>query len=246
MSRLFQHKTYPALCRDLFGFSFKLPVALEPTPPYKFGRWAAGTGRFAFIELGPFDCSGQIAKLPRPASTVLAANISCMDGTTAAELTQSVGNTFSALYDYADMFVLDTFRPDSAGVVALQNADSLSEVLDSLLENRRFYDSSKPILVRVSPAISQPALEDMVHYLRMCGADGIIAGHDTFCPELVSRIFAITRGRFPLVACGGAGTPARVEELLAAGADMVQVPRFRSKKIIHSLEKAQKQTHQNL
>jgi len=206
----------------------------------KVGKWAVGAGRFSFVELGPFSGHERIDRLPKPSSTVMAANISSMEGNTAAELTQSIGDTFSSLYDYADMFVLDTFRKDSAGVVALQNADSLSEVMDSLLDTRRFYDSTKPILVRVSPSISQPALEDILHYLRLSDADGIIAGFDTFCPELVKRIYAITQGRFPLVACGGANSPARVAELLAAGADMVQVPKFRSKMIIRSLEKAQK------
>ena len=237
MKHIFSHKTYPSLRRDLLGFSFDIPVALEPTPVYRPSKWAVGGSRYAFVEIGPVTDGTREIGFKKPSSLVVASNISNMQGRTAAELSRSITASFSKLYDFADLFVLDTFRPDSDNVVVLQNADVLSEVMDSLLESRRFYDSAKPILVRVSPSISQTALQDIIHYLRMSDADGIIAGYDCFSPELVTRVYAITGGRFPLIACGGINNPAKADEILKAGADMIQISRYGTQRIIKHLEK---------
>ena len=68
----------------------------------------------------------------------------------AEDIVRDLTAAFSMMYDFADMFVIDTFRPNCDGVVALQNIDIMSEVLDSILDMRNCYDEYKPILVKVA------------------------------------------------------------------------------------------------
>ena len=240
MFRIFSKKTSPSLKRELFGMNFSTPLALEPFPSEHPASKPHGGNLFAFSEIGPFTKGGAKVFAPKTSQQIVAANISNMDGRTTEELTKSIVASFSGLYDRADLFILDTFRPDKDGVIALQNVDALSEVMDAVLESRRFYDSDKPVLVRVSPSIAQSSLEGIIHYLRMSDADGIIAGYDSYCPELVRRIHNITQGRFPLLACGGINSPERADEMLAAGADMLQVSLFSANRILKHLKSKDK------
>ncbi|MDT3365753.1 MAG: quinone-dependent dihydroorotate dehydrogenase [Bacteroidota bacterium] len=159
--------------------------------------------------------------------------------------------SFAQMYDFADFFVVnltDSRRPD-AGLQA--DTDLMSEVLDELLEMRLVYDGYKPILLKISSDLMPDLLDTILDYALLSGIDGIVAGGPAgrsaelkTSPqrlqelgeggisgrpafqgmlETVRHISARSKGRLPVVACGGILSPEDAEMALEAGASLVEV-----------------------
>lgn len=167
------------------------------------------------------------------------------------EIIRDYQTVFSLIYDFADMFTVNISSPNDSGILRIEDPTSLADVMDPLLELRLCYDSYKPILLKVSPDIPYDQLDGMLDYCMLSGVDGIIAGGATrkrdglnckprriksigqgclsgapVFPKslaLVKHIHEYTKGRFPIIGCGGITTPARAEEMLKAGASLIQV-----------------------
>ena len=167
------------------------------------------------------------------------------------EMIRDCQMAFSMMYDFADMFTVNISTPNESGVLTIQDSVSLADMIDPLLELRLCYDTYKPILIKVSPDIPYEQLEGMLDYCRISGVDGIIAGGGSrkldvlTCKdrkknsisngcisgaplfpqtlELVKHIHEYTKGRFPIIACGGIMTPEQASDILNAGASLIQV-----------------------
>jgi len=249
MRSIFGKRSYPALAREVFGIRFGHPIGLAPgfLPDGEFINACSG---FSFVEIGPLTVLPQGNPVTRgffrkkaaaegdnkgirnaiehihrsKPHTVVAANLAPAFVHRATEdIVRDLTTAFTMMYDFADMFVIDTFRPNCDGTVALQNIDILSEVLDSILEMRTCYEDPKPVLIRVLPSISRTVLGEFLDYGRLYGVDGIIAGFKDYPLDLVKDVVAMTQGRYPVIACGGIDTPQKAEALLDAGACLVQM-----------------------
>jgi len=150
------------------------------------------------------------------------------------DVVSDITKAFSLLYDFVDGFVVDTFRKNSEGSHMLQEVDFLSEVIDSLVNMRRCYEEDKPIYVRVAPNIQEELLDQIIHYLRISGVDGLIVGYDTCSLEAVKSISAKTDGRFPIIASGHTSSVEDALSYFNAGASFIQTDR-RLKKIEKSI-----------
>ncbi len=231
----------PGLARELAGMRFESPIALEPALSFN-RRWiGSGDGRFAFEEIGPIDSEQmeQRVRLKRPSALRHALNITHSGLKTAEDLFRENVDAFARMYDYSGLFVLDTFRPDASGALPLQNADTLSEMLDRMMDIRRFYGGDKALLVRISPMVAERELAGMLHVIRMSDADAVIAGVNRFCPELLQRIRHYTADRFPIIGCGGVNTFSKAKELLDSGATIVQAQRMTAGIILKQLQRQQ-------
>lgn len=159
--------------------------------------------------------------------------------------------SFSMMYDFADMFTINVSNTDRNGVLSIQNATSIAEIIDPLVEMRLSYENYKPILLKISPDIPRDELCIILNYCMYSGVDGIIAaGSSRKLPELQSSqrrledigpgglsgaplyekslelvrfIHEYTKGRFPIIGCGGICKAEQVEEMLSAGASLVQM-----------------------
>ena len=158
---------------------------------------------------------------------------------------------FSLMYDFVDMFTVNVASPNQDQALAFQDSSSIADVLDPLLEMRRCYDSYKPILLKVSPDIPFEQLDGILDYCMLSGVDGIVSGSTTrkleglttpskkleligagnlsgapLYPQTLSTVRHIsehTKGRFPIIACGGIMTPEQAAELLSSGASLIQL-----------------------
>ena len=249
---LFEKKIPESLGRDLFGLHFPHPVGIAPGADPAARKYNSFRS-CSFVEIGPLSPSTEqsdavkdalhtplkqaiLSIQHRPPHVLLAANIAPQ--TTAPDcetVTHDLLQSFTFMYDFADLFVIDTFRKNNDGVAPLQSAEFLSESLDALIDMRFCYDSYKPILIRVDNDIRQGSLAGLLDYMMYSGLDGIIAGHEAYPLELVRRIGYFTGGRFPIVACGGITTPDEADELLAAGASLLQVDRKYARGILRHL-----------
>ena len=256
---LFEKKIPDSLGRDLFGLHFPHPVGIAPgADPY--GRRYNSFRSCSFVEIGPLspaemapasrgfgffrkDYEGQTAlkhailNIQQHApKRLLAANIApLMSRPNCEAVTRDLLQAFTFMYDFADLFIIDTFRKNNDGVAPLQSAEFLSESMDALIDMRFCYEHSKPILIRVNTDILQGSLAGLLDYMMYSGLDGIIAGYEEYPVELVRRIGYFTGGRFPVIACGGIDSPEKADELLAAGATLLQIERGMARPVLNHL-----------
>lgn len=174
----------------------------------------------------------------RPKAFLLA-DITYNQGRTMVDdVVNDITKTFSLLYDFVDGFVIDTFRLNGKGSPMLQEVDFLAEVIDSLVNTRACYEEEKPIYVRVAPNIQEKALIPMLDYLRLAGAEALIIGYNKSSLKLVKRAIELTRGRFPVIACGHTGSVEEALEYFHNGAALLQTDK-RLKKISKALHEGQ-------
>jgi dihydroorotate dehydrogenase len=156
------------------------------------------------------------------------------------------------LYDFVDYFVLNVSCPNVKDLTKLQDINNLSEIIDRLLTLRRYFDDYRPILLKLSPDIPKAQLDEIIDMVMISGIDGVVATNTTRerpatlrtpqeriqaigdgglsgAPvykkslEFVRYIHQKTNGTLPIVAVGGIMSPAQAEEMLEAGASLIQI-----------------------
>ena len=163
--------------------------------------------------------------------TIVAANITHNLSTPDEEIAADYDKCFALLYDFADMFVINASITSNSKRSPMEDPETLSEVMDVILERRLTMDKFKPVLIKISPDIPADQLESILSYSMASGVDGIVAGdvyrnnEKQFAKNLalVKRIKAFTRGRIEIIGCGGILTPADAREMIDAGATLVEL-----------------------
>jgi dihydroorotate dehydrogenase len=155
----------------------------------------------------------------------------------------------SGLTDY---LVVNLSSPNTPGLRGLQARAPIEDLLRRVLlaRNRSAPDPKHPppLLAKVGPDLSHEQLSDIAEAALSTGVDGLIIGNTTIerAPDLKSaqkseagglsgaplkaastaclaEMYRLTKGRLPLVGCGGVKTGADAYEKIRAGASLVQV-----------------------
>jgi len=148
----------------------------------------------------------------------------------------------------ADGVVINVSSPNTPGLRDLQNPEQLSAILDAVRETReqvRFLrEGTHPLLVKISPDLTQQQLEEVAGVC-VGKADGMIATNTTVSregltrdPDLIGglsggplftrsndvlrRLRSIVGQAFPLIGAGGIFSLSDAEGKRQAGADLVQ------------------------
>lgn len=158
---------------------------------------------------------------------------------------------FEKLYPLVDYFVVNLSCPNIKDLDKLQDKDSTITILNKLTEIRQSKENYKPILLKISPDLTQEQLNDVVETFNITGIDGIVATNTTKSrKELktsVSRIEEIgdgglsgaaltkrsteiirylhqkSEGKMPIIGVGGIMTIEDALEKMEAGATLIQV-----------------------
>lgn len=158
---------------------------------------------------------------------------------------------FRSLYQYVDYFVINVSCPNIANLGHLQDKENLQGILRPLLEFRRGQNQYRPILLKISPDLTDSQIDGMISVLIECGIDGIVATNTTTrrdglqtpeetvaaigngglsgAPltarsiEIVRYIHTKTQGRFPIIGVGGIMTEEDAVAMLEAGASLIQI-----------------------
>ena len=183
---------------------------------------------------------------------IVAANISKNTTSINEDAAKDYETSFGLLYDFVDMFVVNVSCPNVVGLTALQDISFLSDIVDRLLDLRMYYDEYRPILLKVSPDLAHEQLEEIVEYCLRSGIDGIVAGNTTrsregltsISPEkieaigaggmsgapvhkknveLVKFIHQVSEGKLPIIGVGGIMSGADAQEMIDAGASLVEI-----------------------
>lgn len=156
-----------------------------------------------------------------------------------------------ALHGLADYLAVNVSSPNTPGLRTLQDAGPLAELLTAVVSRTRELAGDAvpvPVLVKLSPDLSEPALDEALEVATGAGVAGVIATNTTLSRDGVSPVeqalaaqagglsgAPLTRRALqvvthvarhtdlPVVGVGGVMTPDEGRRLLDAGAALVQV-----------------------
>ena len=240
-----------------FGFGFVEIGSLTPQPQdgnpkprcFRVPQDRAIINRFGINNKGVKNAVEHLKK-DRP-NVIVAANISKNTTSINEDAAKDYETSFALLYDFVDMFVVNVSCPNVVGLTALQDISFLSDIVDRLLDLRRYYDTYRPILLKVSPDLSSEQLDDIIDYCLRSGIDGIVAGNTTRSRdgltidpkkieeignggmsgapvhkknlELVRYIHTKSEGRLPIIGVGGIMSGEEAKAMMDAGASLVEI-----------------------
>jgi dihydroorotate dehydrogenase len=150
--------------------------------------------------------------------------------------------SFRMLRDFADYITLNISSPNTPGLRELQEPERLSELLHAIGDEAG--TAPKPLVVKISPDVSDAELTVILAVCEENGVSGIIAAnttldHSTIPPQLdqegglsgaplrnkstalVREIAALCK--IPVIASGGIFDPESAREKFQAGAQLIQL-----------------------
>jgi dihydroorotate dehydrogenase len=152
--------------------------------------------------------------------------------------------SFDLAYEVADYIAVNVSSPNTPNLRELQKAENLEELLGAL-QKRNDEKSSKPLLVKIAPDLSDAEIEAIVDIALRLNLAGIIATNTTVkrenlktninesgglsgkplqkkSNEVISKIYRFSKGNLPIIGVGGIFTATDAFEKIAAGACLIQ------------------------
>lgn len=157
------------------------------------------------------------------------------------------------LHRFADYVAINVSSPNTPGLRSLQDADALRSLVDALVSTSQQLSAddgrSVPLLVKVAPDLTEPALDELLDVCLDHGVAGIIAANTTLSRsvvssdeplaaeagglsgrpllpralEVVQQVRARVGSRMAVIGVGGVRTPDDALRMVDAGADLVQI-----------------------
>lgn len=157
------------------------------------------------------------------------------------------------LSQYADYLVINVSSPNTPGLRKLQGRKQLKDLVKKVQAARDEMqwgeEGPPPLLVKFAPDLSKQDLEDIAAVALALKLDGLIISNTTISrPDPVDRnplakesgglsgkplfdlstnilkeMYVLTRGKIPLIGCGGIGSGEDVYRKIRAGATLVQL-----------------------
>lgn len=184
----------------------------------------------------------RMRKLPVP----LGVSLGKMSWSSLEHAPNDYASCFRAAYPVCDYLVLNISSPNTLGLRDLHALPYLDLLLSRIREEKQHLCANwglppKPVLVKISPDITDGILNVVVDRCLVYGIDGIIAVNATTnhserfegglsgkplfprALELVRKIFRQTNGKLPIIGAGGISSAENVYAMLKAGASLVQI-----------------------
>ena len=108
------------------------------------------------------------------ANVPVGVNLAKTEHVSADDAPEDYRDTYEQVAEGGDFFVVNVSCPNSEGFRDLQNRDSMAAILTTLLDA-----GAGPLLVKLSPDLPDPAVEDALDLVNELGLDGVIAANTT-------------------------------------------------------------------
>ena len=182
---------------------------------------------------------------------IIGGNIGKNKNTPNEEAWKDYEKCFLALYAHADYFVVNVSSPNTPGLRALQDKDSLKKIFTVLHTRNSEMPVRKPILLKIAPDLEKEQVDDVISLALEIKLDGLIVSNTSISREnlitpvneinkigagglsgkpitqkstqMIGYIYKATNGQVPLIGSGGIFTGADAWEKINAGASLVQV-----------------------
>lgn len=156
---------------------------------------------------------------------------------------------FDKLFEYVDYFVVNVSSPNTPGLRDLQEKEPLKHILNTLQERNEKHETTKPIMLKIAPDLTNSQLDDIVEIVLDTKIAGVIATNTTIqrdglrsdvslineaggvsgkplavrSTEVIRYLSEKSNQRFPIIGVGGIHSAADALAKLQAGASLVQI-----------------------
>lgn len=239
-----------------FGFGFLeigtvTPLAQTGNPRPRLFRLPKDAG---LINRMGFNNSGVEAVVSRlknkKTNLIIGGNIGKNKVTPNKDAIKDYEICFESLFNYVDYFVVNVSSPNTPDLRALQEKEPLMELLSHLQQINAEKEKRKPILLKISPDLSDHQLDDIIEIVQHTKLDGIIATNTTIersnliekskadtigagglsgaplkerATQVIKYISDKTNGTLPIIGVGGIHSGEDAVEKIKAGASLVQI-----------------------
>jgi len=206
--------------------------------------------RMGFNNVGVMQAKRNLES--RKTDTIVGANIGKNKITENDEAYLDYEICFNALHECVDYFVVNVSSPNTPGLRALQEKESIRIILNQLQYHNKGKKKSKPILLKIAPDLNHAQLDDIVEVVIDTAIAGVVATNTTiertnlpnYLPSEIEKIgagglsgkpltLASTEvvaylnkqfgGKVPLIGVGGIMQANDAIDKLNAGASLVQL-----------------------
>ncbi|WP_109300503.1 quinone-dependent dihydroorotate dehydrogenase [Aquimarina sp. AU474] len=237
-----------------FGFGFIEIGTLTPKPQsgnpktrlFRLKKDGAIINRMGFNNGGVEDA---VLRLKKNKGVLIGGNIGKNKVTPNKKAVDDYIICFDALFAYVDYFVVNVSSPNTPNLRALQDKEPLTELLNTLQKRNKEKASSKPILLKIAPDLTNDQLLDIIDIIKETKIAGVIATNTTISREglkseaslvsengglsgkpLKNRSTEVIRflseksdKAFPIIGVGGIHSTKDALEKLEAGASLIQL-----------------------
>ncbi len=239
----------------MMGFGFVEVGTITPKPQpgndkprsFRLIKDKALINRMGFNNVGAEVAAQKLKR--RKTNIIVGANIGKNKITSNEDAIRDYEYCFKMLFDYADYFVVNVSSPNTPGLRALQDKDSLSAILNSLQNINQSKEKAKPILLKIAPDLTNEQIDDVISVVQQTKIQGIVATNTTISREgltytkeeienfgagglsgkpLTKRSVEVVRyikskSQIPVIGVGGIMTVRDAVEMIKAGADLIQL-----------------------
>ena len=188
---------------------------------------------------------------PRPKNLVLGVNIGKNKDTPLENAVEDYLFLLKLFATKADYITVNVSSPNTVGLRQLQERQVLDYLLHQICAERsrlsQLPNEKIPILVKLSPDLTDPQLDDALQVILANQMDGVIATNTTISREglnsplaneqgglsgnplferslrMVDKIYLRTGGKLPIIGVGGLSDASGVQRMMDAGAMLVQI-----------------------
>ncbi|MGH3876648.1 MAG: quinone-dependent dihydroorotate dehydrogenase [Actinophytocola sp.] len=229
-----------------FGFVELGTVTWHPQPGnprprlYRLPASEAVINRMGFNNRGAAALAERLRLLgPAPVPVGISVGKSKVATDAEADYVSSV----RVLWPYADYFAVNVSSPNTPGLRGLQDRAALDALLAAVVPEAH----GRPVLVKIAPDLSLPAIEDVLSVCHERGVAGVIATNTTLSRAGLSSVdsaatevgglsgrplfgralevvsFVAARSELPVVGVGGVASADDAARMFDAGAALVQL-----------------------
>ncbi len=247
----------PALAALGFGFleagtvtRYKQPGNDRPRI-FRFPEDHALINRMGFPNDGADEIGVRLSSVPKPAIPI-GWSIGKSKRTAQEEAVEDYLYLLRQLYDFADFFTVNVSSPNTPGLRKLQDKEPLQQLLKAIVQEteviavRTGKTSAKPVLVKISPDLTESQMDDVIEVCLDCKIRGIVATNTTLAREgvhtdttetgglsgrpiyprslkIVQYICKKLDGSIPVIGVGGIFSPDDAKRMFDAGARLIQI-----------------------
>lgn len=247
---------YPALSKLGFGFVEVGTITPKPQPgnpkPRIFRLESANAviNRIGFYSKGIEYAKNQLANHVHQG--ILGINVGKNLSTPVERAIDDYLLGMQAFYQYADYLTVNISSPNTPDLRQLQYEEHLSKFLNQLKQCQQRlaeqYGKYVPLVVKIDPDMTSPALKTIAETLLATAIDGVIATNTTLnrtgvtglahaeekgglsgeplfplTLSVVSTLAQHLQGKIPIIALGGIMSASAAKKMLQAGASLVQL-----------------------
>ena len=182
---------------------------------------------------------------------IIGGNIGKNKATPNEEAWKDYGICFEKLFPFVDYFVVNVSSPNTPGLRALQEKESLRKILVHVQELNQKQALQKPVFLKIAPDLTRDQLDDVIDLATEIKLDGLVVSNTSISREglitpkedldaigagglsgkpiqnkstdYIRYINQKTNRQIPIIGSGGISDESSAEEKFKAGASLIQV-----------------------